>query len=633
LPVACQLIRAAPQAGAKSSRACSAPIGKEPDIFPLRPSCRATWFAVDASGGDGNDEPAVETPVTPLKGRPGLIRIDPVDGAYVGHVSSLHVYHAIGFPSLAIKARPEAIVRLLLPAKAYFARHMIRMFRLLGVLAGLIALSLAPARADTQDIAAAARGVVRVILVATNGNEAYFVGHGSGVAVAPDKILTNAHVVELTREEKSIVIGVIPSEGRRSYGGRVIAYSPGNDLALIQLEEGRIPPDTFYSGAVTDGQPVVAIGYPGTVDRAQGLNLQDMIEPLSPVKSSGTISAGRTSRQFDTILHTAPMASGNSGGPLVDICGRVLGINSFGSLSDGSDAEFGFAISNREIASFLRQAGVAFARTSVPCKSPEMAQEEETRRIAQEQARLAAEQREAEDAQRAAMLSARDKAEQQIISERENVMAIAAVLLALAVLGTGGSVLMVNQGKRRPGIAVGVGAGVLLLGAIVTFIARPSFSSIDDRAKLLLPKGMNQKANAYQPVGRNICRINDGRSRITVSDVGDVTLDWGANGCLNGQTQFGQSGTRWSRSFVPGDSATIDLRSFDPGTGSYTVERYLPDAATIQNAREIHGRLSAEQCTRDPALLRDLAAMEAELRAILPPQPNERLVYSCTKSP
>src|SRR3546814_16842826 len=76
----------------------------------------------------------------------------------------------------------------------------------------------------------------------------------------------------------------------------------------------------------------------------------------------------------------APMASGNSGGPLVDACGRVVGINSFGSLSDGNDAEFGFAISNREIASFLRQAGVAFARTNAECKSPEQAQEEEARR-------------------------------------------------------------------------------------------------------------------------------------------------------------------------------------------------------------------------------------------------------------
>src|SRR3546814_5018679 len=139
-----------------------------------------------------------------------------------------------------------------------------------------------------------------------------------------------------------------------------------------------MPSDTFCSGGVQDWQPVTAIGYPGTVDRAQVLDLQDMIELLTPVKSSGTVSAGRSSRQFDTILHTAPMASGNSGGPLVDACGRVVGINSFGSLSDGNDAEFGFAISNREIASFLRQAGVDFARTNVECKSPEQRSEEHT---------------------------------------------------------------------------------------------------------------------------------------------------------------------------------------------------------------------------------------------------------------
>lgn len=510
---------------------------------------------------------------------------------------------------------------------------MTRLFRLLCAIACLTTMSLLPAKADTRDIAAATRGVVRVILVATDGDSAYFVGHGSGVSVAPDKILTNAHVVELTREEKSIVIGVIPSEGRRSYGGRVIAYSPGNDLALIQLDEGRIPTDTFYIGAVSDGQPVVAIGYPGTVDRAQGLNLQDMVEPLSPVKSSGSVSGGRSSRQFDTILHTAPMASGNSGGPLVDVCGRVLGINSFGSLSDGSDAEFGFAISNREIASFLRQAGVPFARTNVPCKSPEQAQEEETRRIAEEQARLASEQRAIEDAERAANLSARDKAEQQVISERENYMALAAILLALAVLGAGGSVLKMNQGKRKPAIILGSGAIILLLGAIVIFIARPSFSSIDDRAKEFLPSDIHKTAAGYQAAGGNLCRIDEARSRITVSDVNDVTFNWGANGCLNRRTQLGQYGTRWSRSFVLENDATIDLRSFDPGTGTYTVERFLPDSDTLEKAQKIRARLTTHQCTADPSVLTELASVENDIRALLPAQPNERLVYNCRKLP
>lgn len=504
-------------------------------------------------------------------------------------------------------------------------------FRLLGAVAGVFTLCLAPAQADTQDVAAAARGVVRVILVATDGDNAYFVGHGSGVAVAPDKILTNAHVVELTREEKSIVIGVIPSEGRRSYGGKVIAYSPGNDLALIQLNEGSIPADTFYSGAVADGQPVVAIGYPGAVDRAQGLNLQDMVEPLSPVKSSGTISAGRSSRQFDTILHTAPMASGNSGGPLVDVCGRVLGLNSFGSLSDGNDAEFGFAISNREIASFLRQAGVPFARTSVECKSPEQAQEDEARRAAIELAKQEAVTRAAADAQRAARTTAHDTAELEIISERENAMAIAAILLALAVLCAGASGVMLNQGKRRPGVWLGAGGGLLLLGAIVAFVTRPSFSHIDDRAQLLLPRNAQHAANSYSATGTNICRIDEARSRITVSDISDVKLHWTASGCVNGKVQLGQAGTRWSRSFVPNGDASVDIRNFDPATGTYAVERYLPDAQTLNHAREIRARYKAGECTTNPQALAELSAMDAEIHAILPPRPNERLIYTCRK--
>ena len=247
------------------------------------------------------------------------------------------------------------------------APHMVAYLRYLCL---LLALALpAAAQAEQQDIAAAARGVVRIAIVATDGSDAYFVGHGSGFAVAPDKVLTNAHVVELTREEKNLVIGVIPSEGRKSYGGRVIAYSPGNDLALIQLEEGRLPVSTFYAGAVSDGQHVTAIGYPGNVDRAQGLGLKQMVEPLGTVKTSGNVSSGRSSQSFDTILHTAPLAAGNSGGPLVDDCGRVLGVNSFGSVSDGNDAEFGFAVSWREVASFLRQAGVSSLRTVVPCRS------------------------------------------------------------------------------------------------------------------------------------------------------------------------------------------------------------------------------------------------------------------------
>ena len=178
-----------------------------------------------------------------------------------------------------------------------------------------------PAQADPADISAASRSVVRVVLAAKDGDKVAFVGHGSGFVVAPDKIVTNAHVVEIARQESSVVIGIIPSQGGTSYGGKIIAYSPSNDLALIQvLDGGRLPPLTIFGGQVADGADVVAVGYPGSVDRAQGLDLDDLINPMSPVKTTGTVSGGRTTKQFDTILHTAPIASGNSGGPLIDNC-------------------------------------------------------------------------------------------------------------------------------------------------------------------------------------------------------------------------------------------------------------------------------------------------------------------------
>ncbi|PZU60194.1 MAG: serine protease [Sphingobium sp.] len=504
----------------------------------------------------------------------------------------------------------------------------------------LLACFAGTARADQQDLTAAARGVVRVAIVATDGDQSYFVGHGSGFAVAPDKVLTNAHVVELTRDEKNLVIGVVPSEGKKSYGGRVIAYSPGNDLALIQIEGGTLPVSTFYAGAPADGLHVTAIGYPGVVDRAQGLGLAQMTEPMIPVKTSGNVSSGRSSQSYDTILHTAPLATGNSGGPLVDDCGRVLGVNSFGSVSDGgNDAEFGFAVSNREIASFLRQAGVQFRRTTAECKSIAQLADEDARRTAIEAAQKDAAERARAEARDSAASKAREAAEQQVISARENAMAIAAVLLAIGVLGVGAAGLAHTQGKSRQATWYGVAGGLMLLGALVAFILKPSFSSIDERvARNSETAEVDNAAGAvagYDAAGDNICRIDEVRSRITVSETNDVPLHWSSSGCVNGKTQFigtnGPAGPQWSRILAPAGEAVISANSFDPATGVYRSDRYLADSDTLERARDIRARYENVQCSGSPQTLAKVSAMQDALRAILPGQPNERLVYQCHK--
>ncbi|GAA0472298.1 hypothetical protein GCM10009096_11760 [Parasphingorhabdus litoris] len=503
--------------------------------------------------------------------------------------------------------------------------------------ATLAILSAAPAQADPADIAAASRSVVRVVLAATDGDKVAFVGHGSGFAVAPDKIVTNAHVVEIARQEKSVVIGIVPSQGGTSYGGKVIAYSPGNDLALIQLQDGgRLPSMTVFSGPVADGADVVAIGYPGSVDRAQGLNLDDLINPMSPVKTRGSVSGGRTTKQFDTILHTAPIASGNSGGPLIDNCGRILGANSFGSLSDGNDAEFGFAVSSREILSFLRKAGVKAGLTATPCRSVAELSQQEQRREAAARARIEAAQKAEAAERRQAEAQLRTAISQEITTERENQMAIAALMLVLSLFVSGGAAYLMLQDKRTPAIGTAGGAALLLVGAILVFLSRPAFSEIDDRVAAALKEKLPDEngtngGSALATAGQYQCRLNSERSRITVSQVDTLDLDWAEGGCVNGRTQYGRDGDKWSRIFVPNEEQTVTISSFDPASAEFTTERYLLGLSAMTKAREIRKQYGNRACTSDEKALADITEMVKAIRTELPMQTNERLVYECEK--
>jgi hypothetical protein len=504
----------------------------------------------------------------------------------------------------------------------------------------LIAVLLMPmmAQADTQDITAASRSVVRVALVATDGDSAYFVGHGSGVVVAPGKVLTNAHVVEVTRTEPNIVIGIIPPEGKKSYGGRVIAYSPGNDLALIAYDaSGNLPVATFYSGVPGDSQQVTAIGYPGSVDRAQGMNLQDIIHPMSPIRTNGTVSAGRQSKQFDTILHTAQLASGNSGGPLVDECGRVLGVNSFSTISDGNDdAGYYFAVSDREIAAFLRQAGIQPQRSMEPCRS--LAEIDAAQRVAEEQQRALLATRASQEGiqAREAALAEREKAQQTVIARRENMMALAALLLAgAAVAGTFTFMSAQRQGEKTK--LLGITAGILAVAAILVFLLRPGFDSIEsapepDNAAANASNGAEANVAAMDgatSIGDNVCRIDMSLSRVTVSDTNDVPFHWDGQGCINGQTQMVQGNGGWRRLVVPASEASISMRRFDPATGIYRSDKYLIGTDVAEQARTMRGSVKWSGCTADPQRLAQLAQLQDQISMLLPPQPNERLVYHC----
>lgn len=511
---------------------------------------------------------------------------------------------------------------------------MAAMLRFLLALLALFAAT--PAMADPGDIAAAGRSVVRIVLVSTDGDYFYYVGHGSGIVVAPNTIVTNAHVVEGAVEDDTLTLAVVPSEGKRAYMARIVAVSQRNDLALIKLTEpSQIPAASLFSGAVTDNAEVFALGYPSNVDRAQGLGLQQLIQPTAAVPGVGHVFTGRKAGPYDALLHTASIGSGNSGGPLLDGCGRVIGINASGTITDnGTDASFYFAVSMRELLPFLSSQGIKAQVVGTPCRSIADLNQLESKLSAEEQARLAAQRDAKAKSDAAARDKARTEAERQVLTERDNLLALAAVLL-VAALGAGGASLMFSQRQddRKFKIAGGI-AVALLLAAIIAWLLRPSLASIDDRTDDLMPDVSATATDiADKGTGKMICVIDTERSRVTVSGITDVPLEWSETGCVNGKTQYGLGGDGWSRILVPNKEEAISVNSYDPASRTYKVERYLVGLDTMEKARAERGKFSPPQCSAGEEGARALGQSQAAIKALLTDQPNERLIYHCSPAP
>jgi S1-C subfamily serine protease len=157
--------------------------------------------------------------------------------------------------------------------------------------------------------------VVSVHIGRARHGEIVTAGSGSGVIVTPDGyLLTNQHVVQgAARVEITLIDG-------DSVEARVIAEDASTDLAVVRAHGSGFPAAGLQpSERLRVGQLVVAIGNPFGFEATV---------------SAGVLSAhGRTLRASDgrliegIVQHTAPLNPGNSGGPLVDARGRVVGIN------------------------------------------------------------------------------------------------------------------------------------------------------------------------------------------------------------------------------------------------------------------------------------------------------------------
>ncbi|MEO8076694.1 MAG: trypsin-like peptidase domain-containing protein [Acidobacteriota bacterium] len=176
-----------------------------------------------------------------------------------------------------------------------------------------------PAPASFEEIVGSAMAAVVLIDTGTS--------RGSGFFVTPDLIVTNAHVVE-----SHTVVTVKMSDGA-TVQGRVLRSAPEVDIAIVRPDTARPGQGTLPLGAVggvRPGQEVIAIG------SALGV-LQNTV-------TRGIVSGIRNAGGITLIQTDAAINHGNSGGPLIDHTGRVIGITTLKVASDSESLGFAVAI-------------------------------------------------------------------------------------------------------------------------------------------------------------------------------------------------------------------------------------------------------------------------------------------------
>ncbi len=215
------------------------------------------------------------------------------------------------------------------------------------------------------------RGAV-LVLSATENN---LIGNGTGFFINQKQLVTNRHVVE-----NGTQTFVLSKALGQPVPARIVASTKGTDFgaadfAVLEVDTAGDRQILSLSSNVDRLQNVIAIGYPGYVMETDK-NFQKLVSgdgtaaPQAAVTQGNVVALQTGQEGMELVAHTATIGPGNSGGPLVDSCGAVVGVNTFIVSHQENLLRLNFSLRTNGLQKFLDQKGIAYTRNDAACAAP-----------------------------------------------------------------------------------------------------------------------------------------------------------------------------------------------------------------------------------------------------------------------
>lgn len=174
---------------------------------------------------------------------------------------------------------------------------------------------------------------------------------GSGFVVSPERVMTNAHVVAGTRRLTAT------SPNGQQLPARVVLFDSSNDIAVLDVPGLTAPALPFADREARTGDDAIVLGYPEAGPfTVNAVRVRDVINLSGP----DIYRAGRILREVYTVR--GQIRQGNSGGPMINADGEVLGVV-FGAAEDTTD-QTGFVLTAKQVQSNFTDSEGRSARVS-----------------------------------------------------------------------------------------------------------------------------------------------------------------------------------------------------------------------------------------------------------------------------